>query len=140
MNPLMTAAEAVEYAKHFIGTAYIYSGNGPLFDCSGIVCEVLRAARIIARDCNAQGLFNLMSAQEPIQAPSLGACVFFGPSPSLIEHVALAVGPELMLEAGGGDHSTTSVEAAQAASAFVRIRPITNRRDFFCAFMPKYLG
>jgi cell wall-associated NlpC family hydrolase len=61
-----------------------------------------------------------------------GTLLFFGETattPTGISHIAFALDGKLMLEAGGGGSTTTSLEAAIKQGAFVRIRPISRRRD-----------
>ena len=46
-----------------------------------------------------------------------------------INHTGIAIGNGAMIEAGGGDSSTTSDDQASKQNAFVRVRPI--RKNLF---------
>lgn len=125
------AHDLVTYAEEFIGTPYIYGGNSPIgWDCSGFVCEILRAFGQIGRkDYSAQALYNELSDRDLRSQLGSGALLFFGPNRQTIRHVAIAVNGEMMIESGGGDSSTLSLEKAWKQMAFVRKRPITWRSD-----------
>lgn len=123
--------DIIRYARSFLGRPYIWGGNNPLigFDCSGFACEVLRAHGVIGdADMTAAGL----ALRFPVATaglPAGGELLFFGAARN-ITHVALAL-PELrMIEAGGGNSSTNTLEIAIAKNAFVRERMINHRNDF----------
>ena len=122
-----------DYAKSFIGVPYIYGGNNPIvgMDCSGLVCECLKAVGILSShsDFTAQGLYeHFVNIGYPEFAKSdADFILFFGSSRSKISHVAIGIDDKLMIESGGGDSLTTTIEAAKKLNAFVRIRPI--RKD-----------
>ncbi len=132
------------YALSFIGTPYNFGGDDPMsgFDCSGLTCELLRAASLVPYNfrTNAQGLFNLLKPIATVSAPALGAIAFFGKGPNEIVHVAFCLDAETMIEAGGGDSTTASEAIASKQNAFVRLRPTRFRRDFLFTIMPKYLS
>lgn len=123
--------EIIAYARAFLGRPYIYGGNNPLigFDCSGFVCEVLRAFGYIgSTDLSAAGLagrFPLATAG----LPKGGELLFFG-APRNVIHVAIALPGERMIEAGGGTSATKTLDIAISQNAFVRERPIRFRSDF----------
>lgn len=123
--------EVIEYAKRFIGVAYVYSGNNPLtgMDCSGLVCECLRAFGLIGfrEDLTAQSLSERFKKLPP--SINRGCLLFFGASWSSVSHVAISLGDGIMIEAGGGDSTTTNVSLAAKRNAFVRIRRIASRGD-----------
>jgi len=123
----------VNYAMRFVGVPYVYGGNNPLsgMDCSGFVCECLKAIGIVAthRDYSARELFKLLKERSDCKVSSKiekGCVLFFGKKDSLISHVAIAISDKLMIESGGGDAGTISKEKAEKINAFVRIRPIRN--------------
>ena len=131
-----------EYAKLFIGTIYKFGGDNPMsgFDCSGLVCEVLRAFGILSFNerLNAQQLWNrfhnsnqaVVTRYADIQADDL---IFFGQEGAVV-HVAMATNNvNQMIEAGGGNFSTDTLVAATERDAFVRLRPTTMRKDFYKA-------
>jgi cell wall-associated NlpC family hydrolase len=133
-----------EYLKHFIGTPYIWGGNGTGktsggFDCSGLVLEGLWAMGMYSgSDTTAQGLYNSLVKSGKWEGADWsnahdGDILFFGKSMSKITHVAVALGDGLMIEAGGGGSSCKSVATS---TGFVRIRPI--RGDVLaCLYMKR---
>lgn len=139
----MTNKEVViDYALTFIGCPYLYGSNGPdSFDCSGFVCELLKSVGVIpwSLDLNAQSLREtLLKIKHESIFPTCveGSILFFGKSKTAITHTALALNQKIMLEAGGGDSTTTSVQEAVRRGAFVRIRPI--RHDLIDSILPEY--
>jgi cell wall-associated NlpC family hydrolase len=127
----------VEYLWQFIGTPYRWGGDDPMagFDCSGLVLEGLLAAGLWAGgDAPSQGIHDhYRKTIEPIPTPRLGTLLFFGSSTKSITHIAVALDALRMIEAGGGGSATTSEAAAIAQNAYVRVRPITRRRDLVAA-------
>lgn len=133
------------YALSFLGKNYLFGtapggGDDPIygFDCSGFVCEILRAAGVVPWNfrTTAQGLYYRMSTQPDF--PDLGDLAFFGESRAKISHVAFCLDSTTMVEAGGGDETTTTLDVAAKKNAFVRIRPIKYRKDFICFARPPY--
>jgi cell wall-associated NlpC family hydrolase len=84
---------------------------------------------MIYADMSAQGLYDFLSSKGLRSQLAQDSLLFFGKSRTEINHVAIAVSEKLMLEAGGGNDTTTTLSSAKAANAFVRIRPISNRKD-----------
>ena len=119
------------YLMSFIGVPYMWAGNNPLtgFDCSGLICEGLRAHGFIFADMNSQGLYNFFLKQGKRSQLAPDSLLFFGKSRDEISHIAMAIDESTMIEAGGGNETTTTLSAAKAANAFVRVRPITYRKD-----------
>lgn len=131
-----------QYAISLLGTVYFYSGDDPMsgFDCSGLACELMRAAGVVPfnfRD-NAQNLFEKLKVMGHPCQPQLGALSFYGKSPREITHVGFCVDETTMIEAGGGGSGTTSDEVASRQNAFVRMRPTRFRKDFLFTIMPLY--
>lgn len=141
---LITPRHVVDRALHHVGAPYLWTGKGmvrwtpeglkpngyglPAFDCSGLVtCALVEAGGPDWRAThNAAAMFAALDA-----APTgweLGALRFYGPA-HRPTHVALSLGNELVLEAGGGDSSTVSLEIARRANARVRVC-FERRRDF----------
>jgi cell wall-associated NlpC family hydrolase len=125
------------YALSLVGTRYFYGGDDPIsgFDCSGLACELMRAAGVVPWNfrSNAQGLFAAVKGVMGPTQPCLGALAFYGKSLSDIDHVAFCLDETTMIEAGGGDATTLTPEVASRQNAFVRLRPIRFRKDFLCA-------
>lgn len=121
-------------AFKYVDTPYIYGGNGPDgFDCSGLVCELLKSSGFVAEneDFTAAGLYDIF-ADRKVPVPREGCLLFrvktSGPVKEIV-HVAYALSHYHMVEAGGGSVSTDSVEKARKRNARVRIRKIPKRRD-----------
>lgn len=131
----------VEYAKTFLGKAYIYGGDDPIlgFDCSGLVIECLKSVGIAPiKDSSAQELFTLFKAQGIISAIGAGALCFYGKSTNQISHVALMVNDNQIIEAGSGTSQTLTAQDAAKQNAFIRIRPYNHRKDLVEVIMPNY--
>lgn len=129
-----------DYALAFIGTNYLWSGDNPIegFDCSGFICEVLRSSGVIGRqDYSSQGLYTLLKDKGFRSQLAPGSVLFFGRSTSKITHVAMALNEYQMIEAGGGDSTTTSVTHAAKTDAFVRVRLISSRLDLIACMKPE---
>ena len=106
----------VAYAANFIGTPYVYGGNGPeSFDCSGFTKYVFAHFGV--------GL-NRVAADQARQGTSVsdlqpGDLVFFGSTLSTIHHVGIYVGNGCYIHA---PHTGSTVQ----------ISPL-DRSDFICA-------
>ena len=138
-----------QYALSFVGVPYVYGGTfggrntlvSTGFDCSGFTSEILRSAGLIRyfEELNSQEQFDRFKDRGiPDNKVELlrddGHIVlellFFGLSDKEIDHVAIGLDKHSMIEAGGGDHTTTFVELAAKRNAMVRIRPRLMRKDF----------
>lgn len=131
------------YALSFIGIPYLWGGNNPIegFDCSGFVQELLASVGLdpIGRQ-DAQELYEHFKKDlnHCETEPSLGALAFFG-KPEKIIHVAFCLDNTRMVEAGGGNPSVINLASAARNNAFVKIRPISHRRDLVALLKPIYL-
>jgi len=134
--------ELIDYAKSFIGVPYIYGGQNPAFgvDCSELVQEILRSIGLDPKgDQTAQMLYDYFQLNGHVtDSPKPGALLFYGQSAEKITHIAFAISDNQLIEAGGGDSTTTSLEAASHKAAFVRIRPVTHRKDLIAILYPIY--
>jgi cell wall-associated NlpC family hydrolase len=135
--------KVIEYAKQFIGTPYLWGGNNCIngYDCSGFVCEILKAFGVIhyKSDYNSGELLRFLAKSIPTKPEKIeqGMVLFFGKADGFVNHVAIALNDKLMIEAGGGDSRVISKELAAQFNAFVRIRPI--RTDLITAILPNYV-
>lgn len=138
MNPTVTLM--LQYAKMLLVRPYKWGGDDPLagFDCSGYVQECLASIGMDPKDDqSAQALYDHFA---PISSrdEGPGALIFFGPSVSKINHVALAVSAKYMFEYGGGGSGTNTLNDAIKQNAYGRMRPIASRKDVVAIVMPRY--
>ena len=125
--------DLVSIAMIFIGTPYVWGGNDLTtgVDCSGFVCEVSRSVGLLSsKDLTAQGLYSHYMALSYGSGIKKNSVLFFGKDLNNISHVAIAIDSRLMVEAGGEGRTATD-------KGYVRIRPITNRRDLVAALKVK---
>jgi len=130
----------IPYAMSFVGQPYIWGGDVPMsgWDCSGLVQELMMSVDVdIPGDQTADAYYRHFKVKGDVITPQSGALLFFG-SEAHVSHVAFSLDAGRMIEAGGGDRTCTSVRAAVEKKAFVRIRPISRRRDLVAACMPIY--
>jgi cell wall-associated NlpC family hydrolase len=131
------------YSKSFVGLPYIWGGQHPSqgYDCSGLVQELLASVGFDPPgDQTAKTLYFTLSANQSCDAsePVAGSLLFFGTHLETISHVAFAIDDSHMIEAGGGGRNTIDVKSAIARQAFVRVRPISSRKDLIACLLPKY--
>ena len=136
----MTKTEImVNYALEMLGTSYRWGGATPMggFDCSGLVQEGLRSIGMISArvDHNSQMLHDALIKTCKQQGIEYGAILFFGKSKTQITHCAIAFHQGLMIEAGGGGSKTSTLADAIKDEAFVRVRPIGNRKDLVASLI-----
>ena len=130
------------YAMSFVGVPYLWGGDtaDEGFDCSGLVVEILKASGHIPNkyDATAQQLFRIFDEQLLDEEDDLifGDLIFFGREWTEIGHVAYALSPLHLLDAGGGNSTTRSKDVANRQGAMVRIRPIAYRNDILGAVRP----
>lgn len=128
----------------YIKIPYIYGGNDPAtgLDCSGLVMNVMRKIGLAPlKDTSSQGLFQHYSntgVRVLTRSIDLGDLLFFG-NKDHIHHVALGLNSFLMLEAGHGDSSVTSVDIAQKRGAYVMVSPISKFKDLYAVLRPSGL-
>lgn len=127
-----------------INTLYRWGGQGPRGqDCSGLMVEALQAAGELrlGQDRTSRGLYADLQAENlsiplPLpegQALEPGTLLFWSSNgtPQGIYHVAAALTPGWMIEAGGGDSRVLTPEDADRRQAFVRVVPLR---------FPNYMG
>ncbi len=134
-----------EYAMSFVGTPYSWGGDDAIdgYDCSGFVQELLQSVGEDPKgDQTAQGLFNYFSENghgSQLVSIKMGTLLFFRPhDDGKITHVAMALDPYRMIEAGGGGKETLTRVKAAEHNAYVRIRPINSRKDLVSHITPYY--
>lgn len=138
--------ELVTYARSFLGKPYLWGGDGPTgYDCSGLIIRILRKYCLVGpfEDLSAQGLYDKLREEGVVVRPKgrafpTGTILFYGQSLLKIEHVALALDFYSVLEAGGGNHRTDSVEKANKLNACVREYSVHFRDDLLVGIMPAY--
>ena len=125
-----------QYALRFVGAPYRFGSNGPIaWDCSSFVLELLKAlgANPTKRDMTAQDIHDWassMASSSAMQAKA-GTLVFYGRSLALVTHVAMLLSPGFLIEAGGGDATTRTLQDAENRGwAMVRVRPFGHRPDY----------
>jgi cell wall-associated NlpC family hydrolase len=93
------ARAALSWALARLGTPYRWGGTGPGgFDCSGLVQAAYGAAGV-ALPRVAQAQFDAGPALGPGDALVPGDLVFFGASPTAVDHVGIALGDGTMVDA-----------------------------------------
>lgn len=131
----------IRYAMALLGTPYRWGGDDPIygFDCSGLIQELLGAVGMKPKaDLTAQGLYQHFKFSSRKDVRAIGALVFYGQDIEKINHVAMMVSENQIIEAGGGGSKTTSLDLAAQQNAWVRIRRIDNRKDLVAILMPDY--
>lgn len=124
-----------EYALRLVGKPYIWGGSGSGgFDCSGFVIECLQAFGVLPQgDWTSHGLlerFERLGYKKVRKTEITGLEVCFW-GKERATHCSIALDGDFIVEAGGGTQKCTS---AQNSTGMVRIRPLTWRTDFICAF------
>lgn len=130
------------YALKFLNIPYIYGGKSPLIglDCSGIACEFMQALGVIPNnsEMGSQQIFDYLKDRSSLNEISVGSLAFYGLNTSRIDHVAIFLDTNLIIEAGHGDHTTLTLVDAQKRDAKVRVRPFNYRKDLVAILRPKY--
>lgn len=162
MNPLRK--KMVQVGLNQIGKPYIWGGHGyhlwtsdglkdttygvAVYDCAGLVTTSLKDAggpdwrishnaQLLYNECEETGK-TATSHTPPNFATDLGWLMFWGESLGRITHVGIHISEGMVLEASGGDRSTTTLDLAQKHGAKVRIG-WNGRLDFQGYGLPKQL-
>lgn len=134
----------IDILSKYIRVPYIWGGEDPEkgLDCSGLVQLILKKLDLDPPgDQTAHVLYNYFLTRGKIidkDKTDLGDLCFFGKKDK-ITHVGFCIGFHLMLEAGGGNSKTTTVEIAKKMNACVRVKPISNRADIVAIIRPNDL-
>lgn len=133
----------VPFALSLLGKPYLWGGKNPLtgFDCSGFVEWVLSAYGIDPPGVvNSQAIYEYFLKDNKCLHEVLGpgSLCFYGKSTKEITHIALMVNQFQLIEAGGGDSSTVSLEEAKKRGACVRLKPLGHRKDLVATLLPIY--
>ena len=134
------------YLMTFLNIPYRWGGANPLqgLDCGGFVQLGLDYLLIDPPgDQTADGLLrHFVPRSDQVQTADLGTLLFFGDlgrAPPRATHVAIALDRLRVIEAGGGDSSTLTLERAAAQGAYVKVSRIARRRDLICMLRPHAL-
>lgn len=133
--------QIIDYAMRFVGTPYRWGGDDPMtgFDCSGFVQEILASVGLDPKgDQTAQSLFDHFERNGSLGQGGAGALAFFGKDSKSITHVAFCIDQYRMIEAGGGNSQTLTLDAAIRQNAYIRIRLIKSRQDLQMLIKPRY--
>lgn len=136
--------EMLSYARSLLNIPYIYGGKNPLvgLDCSGLVgCVLATVSMDPPGDQNAQAYHSHFAKEGIGNLIAPGGLVFYSSHKDInkIDHIALFLNQKQVIEAGGGDSTTVSLENAKhKPAAFVRIRPFDHRDDYMEIIMPNY--
>jgi cell wall-associated NlpC family hydrolase len=135
-------------AIQYLNVPYRWGGNGPRFDCSGLVLKVLHDVGVTLPDMTSQSLYRWASDRKTSYScePEEDCLLFFGESIQHIKHVAISIGKPsgsneaYMIEAGGAGKNSLNMSDEDLAriDARVRIKPISNRGDLVASIKIKY--
>lgn len=117
-------------ALSHLGTFYKWGGDDPSgFDCSGLCIEILKSVGLFPRtqDTTAQGLFNKYRSAETA-VPFEGCLVLYQNKARKIIHVEYCLDSEFTIGASGGGSRTKTEADAIRDNAYIKIRPINERR------------
>lgn len=97
---LSGAQQAIAFARSKIGATYVWGGEGPGYDCSGIVMMAWRSAGRASLPHSSQQQY-YATARVPISQLQPGDLIFYGRggSANAIYHVAMYTGNGRMIEA-----------------------------------------
>lgn len=146
--------QAVEYAKNWVGTFYLWAGNDPAgFDCSGLIHEILQSVGLEPHkfDSTANDLYRAHKNNK-IDYLKEGCLVFWFKG-NEAKHVEMAINSYQTIGASGGGSPSMSVDKlskeypifallpkwilkwligiydARNRDAFVKIRPVGYRNQ-----------
>lgn len=121
---------AREVAFHFLGKPYIWGGDDPSgFDCSGYVIEILKSIGLLpgSGDWTAAMLKERFKDYQ-VERPYQGCLVFWANTSGHVIHVEYCLSDDLSIGAAGGGSSTVSEAEAWRRNAYIKVRPMRNRK------------
>ena len=130
-----------ETCLQFLNIPYKWGGANPLegMDCSGLAQVILAQYGVDPKgDQTAQHLYDWVLLAGRGSSTDTGALAFYGKNVERISHVAIHIDRHQVLEAGGGGSKTQTLEDAIKQSAYIRVRPRAQRKDYLGSFMPPY--
>ncbi len=138
----------IEVLKSCLNVPYLYGGKSPIvgtdrygIDCSGLVEWGFMSIGFDPPGVNnAQMHFDyfMKNSNSNLSDFKKGVLCFYGKSTTEIRHISFGINDHQIIESGGGDETTTSVEIALKKNACVRIRPFGHRKDLIATLMPFY--
>lgn len=134
----MTKEIFQQAALSYLHVPYLYGGASSLkgIDCSELVQDLLRMLGIDpAGDQSAQMLHDFFRVAGVHGKLGCGSLCFYGKGRGLT-HVAMMLDETTVIEAGGGDSTTISIDAAVKRDAKVRLRPYNHRLDLQDVIQP----
>ena len=132
MNRHATARNFVRIAWSYMGRPYIWGGDDPMggFDCSGLVSECLQSVGVLrSRERLWADKLWLRFGDHKIDSPVLGCLVLYFASNSIANHVGIYWRDGLYITAEGGGSETDEIKDAIEQNAFVKVRPVTSRKE-----------
>lgn len=123
--------QIVAKLKSVLGTPYIWGSRDPAkgLDCSGAVVWSLRSLGLEPKSFNSTAA-GMKKDSSYVLIPQPGDLAFYGPFLGDVSHVMVYAGDGLVIGASGGGPSTTTVAAAKAKNAAVKVLPVNYRDDF----------
>jgi cell wall-associated NlpC family hydrolase len=131
-------AAMVRWAKRQLGVRYVWGGAGPIgYDCSGLALQAMHAGGLVLPTVTtylhqrqdfptASEIYRSGLKRVPFAQRQRGDLVFWGPSGS-IEHMALYLGDDRILEAVRPVVRRTSVWSHSLPIKAYVVRPFTGR-------------
>lgn len=117
----------------YLNIPYIFGGKNTLQgeDCSGLVCEFLKAVGKLKTndEFGSQQLYNMFKPMTQAGGPFTGSLAFYGADVSHIDHVAMFLDSNFIVEAGHGTADTLTKDIAAQRGAYSRVRPHIYRAD-----------